>query len=62
MEFLNHLPLLGPFIWLGWFSAVQYGYVSRVREDYAFKFAASMAFEGYKKEAREVDENYWPSC
>jgi hypothetical protein len=57
MEFVNHLPLLGPFIWLGWFSAVQYGYVSRVREDYAFKFAASMAFEGYKKEAREVDEN-----
>jgi hypothetical protein len=47
------ITLLAPLIWLGWMSAKQYGYVSRIREDYSFKYASALAFEGYKKEATE---------
>ncbi|MFZ5947439.1 MAG: hypothetical protein ACOYU5_05665 [Stygiobacter sp.] len=45
---LERLPLTAPLIWLGWFSAIQYGNIIRVQEDYAFKEATSKAFAGYK--------------
>jgi hypothetical protein len=45
---LQKLPFTAPFIWLGWFSAIQYGNTIRVQEDYAFKEATSKAFVGYK--------------
>lgn len=45
------LALVSPLIWLGWFSAKHYGYTARLREDYAFKEASAMSFEGYKREA-----------
>ena len=45
---LERLPLTAPLIWLGWVSAIQYGNVIRVQEDYAFKEATSKAFEGYR--------------
>ena len=45
---LHRLPLASPFIWLAWFSAIQYGNTLRVQEDYAFKEATSKAFEGYR--------------
>lgn len=47
------LSLTAPFIWLGWFSAKQYGYISRLREDYAYKEASAKAFEGYKRETNQ---------
>lgn len=50
------LALTAPFIWLGWFSARQHGFTSRLREDYAYKEASAKSFEGYKREAKEVDE------
>jgi len=53
---LVRLPIIGAFIWLGWFCAKQFGFVSRIREDYSYKFAVSMAFEGYKNATKEVDE------
>ena len=52
---LKKLPLTAPLVWLGWFSAKQYGYTIRLREDYAYKVASAMAFEGYKREATETD-------
>lgn len=48
------LALVSPLIWLGWFSAKHYGYTARLREDYAFKEASAMSFEGYKREASEA--------
>jgi uncharacterized membrane protein len=45
---LYRIPLATPMIWLGWFSAIQYGNVLRLKEDYAFKEATSMAFAGYR--------------
>jgi hypothetical protein len=50
-QLLARLALTAPFIWLGWFSAKQYGYTSRLREDYAYKEASAKSFEGYKREA-----------
>ena len=44
------LALNMPFIWLGWFSAKQYGYTSKLRQDYAYKTTSAMSFEGYKRE------------
>lgn len=45
---LYRIPLAAPLIWLGWFSAIQYGNIVRVQEDYAFKEATSKAFQGYR--------------
>jgi len=45
-----------PLVWMAWFSARQYSQISKLREDYAFKEATAMAFEGHRSAAREVDE------
>lgn len=50
------MSLIAPLIWLGWMAAKQYGYVGRIREDYSFKYASALAFEGYKREAVHVNE------
>ena len=55
-ELIIELGIVSPLIWLGWFAAKQYGYTSKIREDYAFKAAAAMAYEGHKKAAREVNK------
>lgn len=47
-QLLFRLPLAAPLVWLGWFSAIQYGNIIRVQEDYAFKEATSKAYQGYK--------------
>lgn len=47
-QLLSRLPLAAPLVWLGWFSAIQYGNIIRVQEDYAFKEATSKAYQGYK--------------
>lgn len=49
------LALTAPLVWLGWFAVKQYGYTTRLREDYAYKEASAKSFEGYKREAGEVD-------
>lgn len=54
-QLLPRMALTAPVIWLGWFSAKQYGYTSRLRQDYAYKEASAKAFEGYKREASNVD-------
>ncbi|MBV2123413.1 MAG: hypothetical protein KUF74_18370 [Candidatus Thiodiazotropha sp. (ex Ctena orbiculata)] len=58
MEYVDlfvKIALVSPFVWLAWMSVKQYGYLSRIREDYAYKYASAMAFEGYKKHAIEID-------
>jgi len=53
---LVKVALVSPFVWLAWMSVKQYGYLSRIREDYAYKYASALAFEGYKKEAKEIEQ------
>lgn len=55
-EMIMKIVLVSPFIWLAWMSVKQYGYLTRIWEDYAYKYASAMAFEGYKKQAKEIDE------
>lgn len=50
------IPILAAFVWLGWFCAKQFGFVSRIREDYSYKYAVSMAFEGYREATLEIDQ------
>ncbi len=42
-----------PLVWAAWFSAKQYGYASRLEEDYAFKVVIARSYLGYKKEATD---------
>lgn len=49
------IPMFASAVWLGWFCSRQYGFNTRIREDYAYKYAISMAFEGYKNETREIN-------
>ncbi|WP_432347891.1 hypothetical protein WMC41_09790 [Shinella yambaruensis] len=44
----------GP-IWFAWLSTKQSAVTLRLAEDYAFKAAVSKAYEGYRKEAVEID-------
>jgi len=58
-DLLKHLfkiPSVIAGIWLCWFCAKQFGYTIRIREDYSYKYAISMAFEGYKNETRDINE------
>jgi uncharacterized protein YoxC len=48
-QFFAKLPILTPFVWLAWFYTRKVGHLSRIGEDYSFKYAAAMAFEGYNK-------------
>lgn len=57
VDSLIRLPLSAPAIWLAWFASRQYGHISKLREDYAYKAAAAMAFEGYKREASEAGDD-----
>lgn len=45
-----------PVIWFAWFSVRQYGFLSRIAEDYAFKEAAAMSFVGYRNEVSDNEE------
>ncbi len=53
---LTRFTIAAPLVWLAWFSAKQYLSISRIKEDYAFKFAATMAYEGHKKATRELED------
>jgi len=52
---LFRTALIAPCVWLGWYAGRQYGYTVRVREDYSFKYACAVAYEGFKKAADGED-------
>lgn len=52
VNFLSELPLAIPLIWLGWYSAKRVSVISRLMQDYEYKAATALAFEGYKNEAQ----------
>lgn len=53
---LTRVVVLSPFVWMAWFYSRKVGHLTRIREDYAFKYAAAMAFEGYDKHCQDNDE------
>lgn len=52
----RRLPFFAPLTWFGWVCIRNYGFASRIQQDYAFKLSSAQAFDGYKKEALELDE------
>lgn len=52
---VRKLPFIGPFVWIAIFSSHKFGIVSRLEDDYAYKEAVSVAYEGYKKQMESLD-------
>ncbi|MEE9692070.1 hypothetical protein [Aeromonas hydrophila] len=48
--------VISPLIWLAWFSSRQFGHASKLRQDYSYKSAVAMAYQGYKDEATELSD------
>lgn len=48
------LPILIPLVWLAIYAGRNYMLSLRLEEDYAYKEAISKAFEGYKREMKEI--------
>lgn len=56
LESLGRLISVAPLVWLGWFSAVQYGNTNRLEEDYRFKSSTANAFVGYRDHMEHMKE------
>ncbi|MGY6240729.1 hypothetical protein ACW910_25125 (plasmid) [Burkholderia ambifaria] len=49
---------VGAPVWFAWLSTKQIGQRFRLSEDYAYKASISKAYEGYRREAVELDEDF----
>lgn len=49
---------IGAPVWLAWLSTRNIGQSFKLAEDYAFKASISKAYEGYRKEAVNLDESF----
>ena len=47
---------IGAPVWFAWLSTKQIGTTFRLAEDYAFKASVAQAYEGYRTEATDIDE------
>lgn len=47
---VGSIPFVLPGIWLGWLSAKNAGLTGRVQQDYHYKVATALAYQGYKNE------------
>jgi len=53
-SFAMRLPILIPLVWLAIYAGRNYMLSIRLEEDYAYKEAISMSFEGYKREMEKI--------
>ncbi len=49
----SHSLIALPVIWGAWFAARRYGQIARLTEDYAFKEASALSYDGYRREMGE---------
>ena len=49
---------VGATVWFSWVATKQVGQRFRLAEDYAFKASVSRAYEGYRREAANIDEKF----
>lgn len=49
---------VGATVWFAWVATKQVGQRFRLAEDYAFKASVSRAYEGYRREAANIDEKF----
>lgn len=58
MQLLLSVLSLGAPIWFAWMATKQIGQRFRLAEDYAFKASVAKAYEGYRKEAARLDDEF----
>lgn len=49
---------VGAPVWFAWLATKQIGQRFRLAEDYAYKASVSKAYEGYRREAAQLDEDF----
>ena len=49
---------VGATVWFSWVATKQVGQRFRLAEDYAFKASVSRAYEGYRREAANIDDAF----
>ena len=49
---------IGATVWFSWLATKQIGQRFRLAEDYAFKASVSRAYEGYRREAANIDQEF----
>lgn len=54
---LSAMSIGGP-LWFAWMATSQITYRFKLAEDYYFKSSVATAYEGYRKEAASIDENF----
>ena len=54
---LSTLCIGGP-LWFAWISTSQISYRFKLSEDYSFKSSVAKAYEGYRREAAEIDDEF----
>ena len=54
---LSTLCIGGP-LWFAWISTNQISYRFKLSEDYSFKSSIAKAYEGYRREAAEIDQEF----
>jgi len=57
-RFIISVFSVGAPVWLAWLATKQIGQRFRLAEDYAYKASISKAYEGYRKEAIELDPEF----
>lgn len=57
-QLLLSLLGVGAPVWFAWLATKQIGQRFRLAEDYAFKASVSKAYEGYRKEAAQLDPEF----
>ncbi|RQU41351.1 hypothetical protein DF147_20190 [Burkholderia cenocepacia] len=57
-RFVVSLLSVGAPVWFAWLSTKQIGQRFRLSEDYAYKASVSKAYEGYRREAVNLDEDF----
>jgi hypothetical protein len=58
MHLLLSLASVAAPVWFAWLSTKQIGQRFRLAEDYAFKASVAKSYEGYRREAAELDEDF----
>lgn len=58
LNFLLSAISVGAPLWFAWVSTKQIGQRFRLAEDYGFKASVAKAYEGYRKEAARIDEDF----
>lgn len=58
MQSILSVLSLGAPLWFAWLATKQIGQRFRLSEDYAFKASVAKAYEGYRKEAAQIDPEF----